>query len=121
MYPAIAMLRVFDEAIARAFYIDYLGFTWDWESRATASDPLYAQVSRGDCVIHLTAHYGDGTPGTHLFIPVTDLDALHAEWTSRRHPHSRPGIETVPWGRVVTVIDPFDNHLNFTDWQASED
>lgn len=27
--PAVPMLRVFDERLAREFYVDYLGFTWD--------------------------------------------------------------------------------------------
>ncbi|MET0448585.1 MAG: glyoxalase superfamily protein [Aeromicrobium sp.] len=115
---AIPMLRVSDEAVARDFYVGHLGFSWDWESRLDESSPLYCQVSRGDLRIHLTAHVGDGTPGTHLFLPVTGLDDLHAELLARRSPHSRPGIETVPWGRVMTVVDPFSNHLNFTDWSA---
>lgn len=114
--PAIPMLRVFDEAVARAFYVDYLGCTWDWENRFDVSSPLYAQVSRGALRLHLTGHYGDGTPGTHLFLPVDGLAELHAELRAKRHPHSRPGLETVPWGRVMTVIDPFDNQLNFTEW-----
>lgn len=116
--PAIPMLRVFDEALARDFYVGYLGCTWDWESRGAATDPLYAQVSRGSLRLHLTAHYGDGTPGTHLFVPVEGLDALHAELHAHEASFSRPGIETVPWGRVMTVIDPFDNHLNLTEWRV---
>ncbi len=116
---AIPMLRVLDETLARSFYVDYLGFAWDWESRATPSDPLYCQVSRGGLRLHLTGHFGDGTPGTHLFLPMEQIDELHAELTAQEHPYSRPGVEPVPWGRVMTVIDPFDNHLNFTEWTAS--
>lgn len=117
--PAIPMLRVFDEALARDFYASYLGFTWDWESRLDETSPLYAQVSRGPLRLHLTAHYGDGTPGTHLFLPSEGLDAFQAELHAKNPPYSRPGIERVPWGRVMAVIDPFDNHLNFTEWSRS--
>jgi predicted enzyme related to lactoylglutathione lyase len=113
---AIPMLRVFDEALARDFYVDHLGFSWDWESRFDTSSPLYCQVSRNDLRLHLTGHFGDGTPGTHLFLPVEGLDELHTELQARTSPYSRPGIEPVPWGRVMSVIDPFSNHLNFTDW-----
>lgn len=117
--PAIPMLRVFDETLARDFYVGYLGFSWDWESRPGDSSPLYCQVSRGDLRLHLTGHFGDGTPGTHLFLPVQGLDDLQAELLAQHSPHSRPGIETVPWGRVLCVVDPFSNHLNFTDWSVS--
>ena len=114
----IPMLRIFDVALARDFYVDYLGCTWDWESRFDDAAPLYAQVSRGEMRLHLSEHYGDGTPGTHLFVPVEGLDDLHAELTARQHPYSRPGVETVPWGRVMTVVDPFDNQLNLTEWRV---
>lgn len=116
--PPIPMLRVFDEALARDFYVDYLGCAWDWESRFDETSPLYVQVSRGLLRLHLTAHYGDGTPGTHLFVPVEGLDDFHAELRAKDQGYSRPGIETVPWGRVMTVIDPFDNQLNFTEWRS---
>jgi hypothetical protein len=117
---AIPMLRVFDEALARAFYVDHLGFSWDWESRPVPSDPLYCQVSRGALRLHLSAHYGDGTPGTHLFLPIEGIDELRSELQDRNAVFSRPGIEVVPWGRVLTVIDPFSNHLNFTEWRDPE-
>lgn len=117
---AIPMLRVFDEQLARTFYVDYLGFSYDWEARFDTSSPLYCQVSRGDLRIHLTAHYGDGTPGTHLFLPMEGLDAFRAELHAAGTSFSRPGVETVPWGRVMTLIDPFANHLNFTEWRVPE-
>lgn len=118
--PAIPMLRVFDEALARQFYEGFLGFSWDWESRFDSTSPLYCQVSRGALRLHLTAHYGDGTPGTHLFLPVEGLDDLHDQLHATGATFSRPGIETVPWGRVMSVIDPFANHLNFTEWRDPE-
>ncbi len=120
LQPAIPMLRVFDEGLARRFYEGFLGFGWEWESRSAPTDPLYAQVSRSGLRIHLTAHFGDGTPGTHLFLPVTGLDELHAELAEQTASFSRPTIETVPWGRVMTVVDPFANHLNFTDWRLGD-
>jgi len=40
------VLRSFDEAKAREFYVDFLGFTVDWEHRFEPGMPLYMQVSR---------------------------------------------------------------------------
>lgn len=34
------ILRIFDEAKAREFYIDYLGFTVDWDHRFGPGMPL---------------------------------------------------------------------------------
>lgn len=52
-------LRIFDEARAREFYLGYLGFRIDWEHRFAPGMPLYLQVSRDDCVLHLSQHHGD--------------------------------------------------------------
>ena len=86
------ILRIFDEAKAREFYVDFLGFTIDWEHRFEPGLPLYAQVSRDGCVLHLSEHYGDGCPGTAVRIDSTQIDALHAELTAKRYKHARPGI-----------------------------
>lgn len=58
------MLRIFDLDRAREFYVDWLGFTVDWEHRFDDTAPLYMQVSRDEVVLHLSEHSGDGTPGT---------------------------------------------------------
>ena len=61
--PVVPILRMFDIAKAREFYVDFLGFTWDWEHRFDDNAPLYAQISRAGIVIHLSEHHGDGAPG----------------------------------------------------------
>lgn len=76
------------------------------------------QVARGDLRLHLTEHYGDGTPGTHVFLPMAGIDAFQAELRSHRSRFSWAGLQTNPWGRTLTVIDPFANQLNFTEWTA---
>jgi hypothetical protein len=45
------ILRSFDEAKAREFYLDWLGFTVDWEHRFEPELPLYQQVSRSGLVL----------------------------------------------------------------------
>ncbi|OBI46096.1 bleomycin resistance protein [Mycobacterium kyorinense] len=112
--PPVPLLRIFDVAGALEFYCDYLGFRRDWEHRFEPDLPAYIQVSRSDVVLHLTEHYGDGSPNTVLWIPVGDVDALHAELIGRRHGYSRPGIENdAPGGPTMTVVDPFGNQLRF--------
>lgn len=110
------ILRSFDEAKAREFYVGFLGFAVDWEHRFAPGMPLYMQVSRGDCVLHLTEHHGDCCPGAGLRLRVSDIDALHAELGARAYGHARPSIHDTPWGsRDLSVTDPFGNRLTFTN------
>jgi hypothetical protein len=50
----VPILRIFDEAKAREFYIGFLGFVVDWEHRFEPNMPLYMQVSKDECVLHLS-------------------------------------------------------------------
>ena len=110
----IPVLRIFDEAAARAFYIDYLGFKLHWEHRFEPGMPAYMQVSRGECLLHLSGHHGDGSPGSNLRIGCDDVFELLAELKTKFYPSLRPGIEKPPWGgEEISVIDPFGSRLTF--------
>jgi uncharacterized glyoxalase superfamily protein PhnB len=112
---ATPMLRIFDETRAREFYVDFLGFTVDWEHRFAENMPLYMQVSKGDCVLHLSEHHGDCSPGAAMRIETDELDSFHAELMAKPYQYARPGIEDTPWGsRDMSVSDPFGNRLTFT-------
>ncbi len=114
--PAIPVLRIFDVAMARAFYVDFLGMSWDWEHRFEPDLPVFAQVSRGGLTLFLSEHVGDGTPGTKLILRMTGLDAFQAELLGKGNRHARPGIEDRPWGwRDMEVVDPFGNRLVFSE------
>ena len=118
--PATPILRIFDEARAREFYIGFLGFKIDWEHRFEPGLPLYLQVSRGGCVLHLSEHHGDCSPGAAMRIETADLDGLLAELLATAYKFARPGIEETPWGsRDLSVKDPFGNRLTFTSSSAA--
>ena len=109
------ILRIFDEARARQFYVDFLGFEVDWEHRFAPDLPLYLQVARGACVLHLSEHHGDCCPGAALRIAVDNIDDLHAELAGKQYGYARPAVEDTPWGsRELTVRDPFGNRLTFS-------
>lgn len=114
LHAVTPILRIFDEAKAREFYVDFLDFKIDWQHRFEPALPLYLQVSREGCVLHLSEHHGDACPGAALRIACDDIDGLHAELTARQYGYARPGIESTPWDtREVTVRDPFGNRLTF--------
>lgn len=73
------ILRIFDEAKAKEFYVGFLGFTVDWEHRFEAGLPLYMQVSKDDCIIHLSEHHGDCSPGAVIRIETNELDGFQKE------------------------------------------
>lgn len=115
----IPILRIFDEDRAREFYVDYLGFAVDWEHRFEADLPLYMQVSRGGCVLHLSGHHGDCCPGSTVFVRMTGLKAFHAEITAKGYKHLRPGLDETPWGAwQMQVTDPFGNRLRFNEYKT---
>lgn len=111
--PAIPILRIFSVDKAKEFYLDFLGFTLDWEHRFGENFPLYAQVSRSGLTLHLSEHYGDATPGSAIFVPIDDVDAMHRELTAREYRYAKPGVEDAGWGRQLQVRDPFGNRLCF--------
>ena len=109
------ILRSFDEARAREFYIDFLGFQVVFEHRFDPGAPLYMGVVRDGCTLHLSEHHGDATPGSSMRIEVQDIDAWCAELQAKSVAHNRPVVQTMPWGtRDFTVTDPFGNRLTFT-------
>ena len=111
----IPILRIFDEAKAREFYVDFLGFKIDWEHRFEAGAPLYMQVSKDKCILHLSEHYGDCCPGAATRIDTNELDSFHADLNAKQYKYYHPGINETPWGtREMSVKDPFGNRLTFS-------
>lgn len=110
------ILRIFDEAKAREFYLDFLGFKVDWEHRFEPGMPIYLQISRGGCVLHLSEHHGDCSPGAAMRIETDELEAFHQQLLAKNYKHARPGIEDTAWeSRDMSVRDPFGNRLTFTN------
>lgn len=115
MQPPIPILRIFDERIARDFYIEFLEFNVEWEHRFCEKSPLYMEVKRDACVLHLSEHFGDATPGSAIRIETSDLDAYIDQLRFKDYRHCRPGRpEMQPWGlNEIGIQDPFGNRIIF--------
>jgi uncharacterized glyoxalase superfamily protein PhnB len=112
--PATPILRIFDEAKAREFYVDFLGFEVDWEHRFEPGAPLYMQISLGGCRLHLSEHHGDACPGSSVRVETDELEAYERSLVDRRYKYYRPGLEDTEWQtREMSVKDPFGNRLVF--------
>ena len=104
----IPILRIFDYEKAKAFYIDWLGFTIDWEHYFEENTPVYMQVSGNGITLHLTEHHGDGTPGSKVFIRCMGLKEYHKILIDKKYKYNRPGLtETFPDNGLRGVIDCF--------------
>jgi catechol 2,3-dioxygenase-like lactoylglutathione lyase family enzyme len=119
----VPILRIFDEARAREFYVGYLGCTIDWEHQIGGHGPLYMQVSRGSLVLHLSEHHGDGTPGQVVYIAASGVRELHAELQTKEYPFLKPGIAASPGdgegGACLQLLDPFGNTLRIDERASS--
>ncbi|MCR8644492.1 VOC family protein [Paenibacillus sp. N1-5-1-14] len=117
LQEVVPILRIFDVAKAREFYLNYLGFEPDWEHRFEEQLPLYMQISKNGLKIHLSEHYGDCSPGAAIRIQVDGITDLHKELIGKQYSYSRPGIERTPWGsEECCVIDPFGNRIIFYEY-----
>lgn len=112
----IPVLRMFDVAKAKEFYVGYLGFTIDFEHRFHENAPLFMGISRDGVTLFLSEHHGDGTPGTHVVIQVEGVDDLHRELHAKHYRYMNPGIQVQEWGtRELTVVDPCNNRIIFSE------
>ena len=121
MGPVVPILRILDVAKAMEFYRDFLGFSVDWEHRFGPDLPLYAQISHGDAVLHVSEHFGDGTPGAHVRIHTPGLREYHAALLAKRYKHARPGLQVQEWGEIsISIADPFGNRVTFYEPTRTE-
>ena len=114
----IPIFRIFDVAKADEFYLEFLGFKVDWEHRYEDDMPLYRQISRGNLIIHLSEHHGDGSPGANIRVSVDGIDGYHSELKAKKYRYGRPGVEDGHGGREMCVIDPFGNRIRFCEAKA---
>jgi catechol 2,3-dioxygenase-like lactoylglutathione lyase family enzyme len=113
---AIPILRIFDYDKAIEFYVNWLGFKIDWEHTFEENTPVYMQVSLDGIELHLSEHHGDSSPGAHIHINCTGLEAFHKEIIDKKYKYNRPGLEKTfyrTW--AVTVNDPFFNKITFNE------
>ncbi|RFA27324.1 glyoxalase/bleomycin resistance/extradiol dioxygenase family protein [Alkalilimnicola ehrlichii] len=110
------ILRIFDETKAKEFYVGFLGFKVDWEHRFAEGMPLYMQISKDGCILHLSEHHGDSCPGAALRIETGEVERFHQQLVAAGYAYAKPVLKEMPWGsKDMSVTDPFGNKLTFTN------
>ena len=109
----IPILRIFDEAMARGFYLTYLGGAETFSHRFDPDAPLYLGVQLHGADLHLSEHFGDATPGSSIRLKIDDLPRYHAQLIKTPYPNANPSISEQPWGLDMPMSDPFGNRIIF--------
>jgi catechol 2,3-dioxygenase-like lactoylglutathione lyase family enzyme len=112
--PPIPVLCITSLAAAKEFYVDFLGFKFDWGHDEPEAEHAYVQVSRDGVQLHLAATSQGGKPAALLFRDMTGLAELHRELVARKGRFAPTDIRFTPWdSREFSVTDPCGNHLRF--------
>lgn len=97
----IPILRIFDYRKALEFYVDWMGFTVNWEHVFDENSPVYMEISREHISLHLSEHHGDGCPGAKVFIEFYGLAQYHKYLTDKNYKYNKPGLEKAFWEGFV--------------------
>jgi catechol 2,3-dioxygenase-like lactoylglutathione lyase family enzyme len=100
----IPILRMFDLASTRRFYLEYLGFSVVSQVGNEPENPVYLIVELGVARLHLSSFHGDGTPGTAVVVVTRDLDGLHSTLRAKAYPFMNPGID--PASNTLRFYEP---------------
>jgi catechol 2,3-dioxygenase-like lactoylglutathione lyase family enzyme len=111
VYPQLRMTK-WDRS--RAFYVDGLGFSVDWEHRFEPGFPVFAQLTRQGLSLFLTEHAGDCQVGGAAYFVIDDVDSMFTEIRRRGIQPAEPPTDTEWNAREMTVVDPDGNKLRFS-------
>ena len=109
MELAVPVLPTEDLAVAKAFYVDKLGFSVTWEVSEDGHTGLLG-VARGTMQITLDCPMDGHGRRACVSLQVTNADAYYREWRQKIEGLEPPRDEE--WGaRTFTVQDPSDNTI----------
>ena len=109
MECAVPILPADDLAVARAFYVDRLGFAVTFEASEDGHNGLLG-LARGTIRLTLDCPMPGHGRDACVALEVADADAYHREWSAKVGVLRAPRDE--PWGgRTFDLLDPFGNTL----------
>ena len=109
--PPIPVFGIDSYDEAKAHYVDWLGFSVDWEWREADGQPVIMSISKGDATFMLN-EYDTPTSGT-VVLHVSDLDALAREWNDRKPGSVTVDVEPPYEFPAVMIADPWGTKLHF--------
>ena len=112
-FKGIPTFRILNYNEAVEFYVDFLGFTIDWEHRFGPSEPVYMQISRNNLTLHLSENKRFQME-IIIFVETEGIEAFHRELVERNTAKSIPEVSKTDWQTLqMEIEDPFGNLLRF--------
>lgn len=109
----IPTFRILYYKEAIKFYVDFLGFSIDWEHRFDETEPVYMQISKDGLILHLTENKRFQT-GIIVFVETKGIDDYYFELSKRDSSVSE--VTKTPWQtKQMEIKDPFGNLLRFNE------
>lgn len=106
---AVPILPGDDLAVAREFYVNRLGFRFQFEATEDGRNGIMG-VERGTIELTIDCPMPGHGRQACVSLRVNDADALYEEWRQKVKVSRPPKNE--PWGgRTFDLQDPFDNTL----------
>lgn len=76
--------------------------------------PVYLQISKDDCILHLSEHFGDASPHSAIRIYWENLSLLKNELEVKDYKFAKPQVEKTDWETLeLSMTDPFSNRIIF--------
>ena len=110
-------IESYEDAVAH--YIDWLGFTLDWEWREAPDEPVTMSISRDKANLMLSEDHRAGS--SWIVAKVADLEVLAEEWNSRRPTSVSIEFEEPYDIPLVSLLDPFGNRIDFQGVISAEE
>ncbi len=112
-FKSIPIFRILDYKEAIKFYVDFLGFSIDWEHRFDETAPVYLQISKDGLALHLTENERFQTQ-IIIFVETKGIDDYYRELLKRDSSVSE--VTKTPWQtKQMEIEDPFGNLLRFNE------
>ncbi|SMC87940.1 MULTISPECIES: glyoxalase superfamily protein [Micrococcales] len=80
-----------------------LGFVESFRHQFETDFPRFVGIERDGCQIYLSEHQGDASGPGLIYLWVSDVDAVAAEFGA--------AVEDMPWARDCEISDPDGNRV----------
>ena len=110
----VPTFRITQYERSKAFYLDQLGFTLEWEHRFEPTFPVFMSVVLDGMRLYLSEHAGDCQVGGLVHFVVGDVDAMHRAFKERRVVITEAPNDDLGF-RNMTITDPDGNQLRFME------
>lgn len=114
-FKGVPTFRITNYKKAIDFYINFLGFSIDWEHRFGDAEPIYMQISKNGLVLHLSENKRFNK-GVIIFVETKGIDLFRNSLLKIKKGKLIPDIVITNWNtKQLEIEDPFGNLLRFNE------